>query len=187
MLSSVIYLGYIFVFKKIIMKTLDANGMKILKICHILCGIMWIGGVMALVSIMLGTHPIIPEQIFIAARDQLIIDEWFLIPGGVGIVITSIVYSFFTKWGFSRFRWIEVKWILTIILVVIGKAYMGVLIERNMEYAKQMLCENISSEPFFTNVYNVAIAGIVQLIGFMVILILSVVKPWNRVKIQNRK
>ncbi len=164
------------------MKTLGANGMKILKICHILCGIMWIGGVMALVSIMLGTHPTTSEQIYIAARDQLIIDEWFLIPGGVGIVVTSLIYSIFTKWGFVKFRWIEVKWILTIILVVVGKAYMGVLIVRNMEYAERLLLKNISSEPFFTNVQNVAIAGILQLIGFMAILIISVAKPWNRRK-----
>lgn len=169
------------------MKTLGANGMKILKISHILCGIMWIGGVMALVCIMLGTHPTTPEQIYIAARDQLIIDEWFLIPGGVGIVITSLIYSIFTKWGFFKFRWIEVKWILTIILVVLGKAYMGVLIVRNMEYAEQMLYKNISSAPFFTNVHNVAVAGIVQLIGFMAVLILSVVKPWNKLKAHNHK
>ena len=164
------------------MKTLGANGMKTLKICHILCGIMWIGGVMALVSIMLGTHPTIPEQIYIAAHDHLIIDEWFLIPGGVGIVITSLVYSVFTKWGFSKFRWVKIKWILTIVLVVIGKAYMGVLIVRNMEYAERMLNENILTEPFFVNVHNVAIAGIVQLVGFMAILILSVTRPWNKRK-----
>ena len=88
----------------------------------------------------------------------------------------------FTKWGFSKFRWVKIKWILTIVLVVIGKAYMGVLIVRNMEYAERMLNENILTEPFFVNVHNVAIAGIVQLVGFMAILILSVTKPWNKRK-----
>ena len=164
------------------MKTLSANAMKFLKICHILCGIMWIGGVMALVSIMLGSHPTTPDQIYIAALDQLLIDEWFLIPGGIGIVITSLVYSILTKWGFFKFRWITVKWFITIFLVIIGKAYMGVLIVSNMAYAERLINETLPYAPFYTNVQNVVIAGIIQLICFFIILILSVIKPWNKPK-----
>lgn len=132
------------------MKTLSANGMKILKIAHIICGIMWIGGVLALVCIMLGSHPITPDQIYIAALDQLLIDEWFLIPGGIGIVITSLVYSILTKWGFFKFRWITVKWFITIFLVIIGKAYMGVLIVSNMAYTERLINETLPYAPFYT-------------------------------------
>ena len=88
--------------------------MKALKIFHILFGIMWIGGVMALVSIMLGSRPVGVEQIYMAAQDHLIIDKWFLIPGGFGIVFTSLAYSVLTKWGFFKFRWVMVSRLLFI-------------------------------------------------------------------------
>lgn len=162
------------------MKTLGVNGMKALKILHILFGIMWIGGVMALVSIMLGSKPVGVEQIYMAAQDHLIIDKWFLIPGGFGIVFTSLAYSVLTKWGFFKFRWVMVKWILTIVLVIIGKAYMGILIEKNMILADGLLVGSGSVECFYINVNHVAISGIIQLVGFAVVLILSVVKPWNK-------
>ena len=164
------------------MKTLGPNGMKALKILHILFGIMWIGGVMALVSIMLGSRPVGVEQINMAAQDHLIIDKWFLIPGGFGIVFTSLAYSVLTKWGFFKFRWVTVKWILTVLLVIIGKAYMGILIERNMALAEGLLTGIGSAERFYADVNHVVIAGIIQLIGFFVVLILSVVKPWNKRK-----
>lgn len=36
------------------MKKLGATGLKVLKICHLLFAVMWIGGVMALVCLQLG-------------------------------------------------------------------------------------------------------------------------------------
>ena len=68
------------------MKTINnLNAMKALKVFHILFGIMWIGGVMALVSIMLGVQPQGVEQMYAVARDHLVIDKFFLIPGGADI------------------------------------------------------------------------------------------------------
>lgn len=163
------------------MKTINnLNAMKALKVFHILFGIMWIGGVMALVSIMLGTRPQGVEQMYAVAKDHLVIDKFFLIPGGIGIVLTAFVYSIFTKWGFFKVKWVGVKWVLTVVLVLIGKVYMGVTIENNMDYAAMMLTEPLPLEPFLTNVRHVVIAGIVQLVGFAVILILSVWKPWTK-------
>ena len=163
------------------MKTIsNVNVMKVLKIFHILFGIMWIGGVMALVSIMLGTEPQGVDQMYAVAKDHLVIDKFFLIPGGIGIVLTALVYSIFTKWGFFKVKWVGVKWVLTVVLVLIGKVYMGVTIEKNMNYAAMMLTEPLPVDPFLANVRHVAIAGIVQLVVFAVILILSVWKPWTK-------
>lgn len=41
---------------------------------------------MALVSLMIGTKPATNEMMRMATEDHLIVDEWFLIPGGIGIV-----------------------------------------------------------------------------------------------------
>lgn len=56
------------------MVQLGGNGIKILKILHILFAVMWIGGVMALVSLMLGARPGTPEEICMAARTHYVID-----------------------------------------------------------------------------------------------------------------
>ena len=152
--------------------------MKVLKLFHILFCIMWIGGVMALVSIMLGGKPEGTGQIYMAAKDHLVIDRFFLIPGGMGIVFSALVYSIFTKWGFFKHRWVSVKWIITVLLVLIGKVYMGVIIENNMALATNMEMNDESIGTFYSNASHVAIAGIIQLVGFTIVLILSVVKPW---------
>lgn len=164
------------------MKKLGTIGLKILKICHLLFAVMWIGGVMALVSLQLGATPDTKEMMYMAAVAHLIVDDFFLIPGGIGIVITAIVYGIFTGWGFFKQRWLAIKWILTVLLVIIGAGYMGVIIKENAVYAQNMLSENICTDVYWNNVYHVAIAGIVQIIGFVFIVIISVIKPWKKKK-----
>ncbi|NLV16769.1 MAG: hypothetical protein GXY50_06165 [Syntrophomonadaceae bacterium] len=117
-----------------------------------------------------------------AAAD--VIDLFFLIPGGVGIVATAIAYGMFTNFGFFRHRWITVKWVLTLLLVTIGVGYMGVLIKKNAHYTAQVLATgSIDFSIYWSNIYPVTIAGIVQLILFLVVILLTVIKP----KLRNAK
>lgn len=167
------------------MKKLGATHQKILKIFHLLFAIMWIGGVMALVSLQLGIIPSTKEEMYQAALSHLVVDEYFLIPGGIGIVITALVYGIFTGWGFFKQRWLAVKWILTVLLVIIGAGYMGVTIKGNVVYAYNILSNStLSPTTYWTNVYGVAIAGMIQLVGFLYIIIISVFKPWKKKKPQ---
>ena len=78
---------------------------------------------MVLVSLQLAQTPETREMIYAAAQSHLIVDEYFLIPGGIGIIVTAI---------------------------------------------------------FLDNVRHVAIAGVVQLIGFVYVITISVVKPWGK-------
>lgn len=131
------------------MKTLGTKGLRILKISHLLFATMWIGGIMALVSLLLRQTPQTREMMYMAAQSHLIVDEYFLIPGGFGIVVTAILYGTITKWGFFKQRWITVKWILTVMLVAIGAGYMRVVIKENMVYAQKVLIENADTSIFF--------------------------------------
>lgn len=162
------------------MEKLGKKGLRILKILHIMFAIMWIGGVMALVSLQLGVHPDGIEAMRNAAVSHLAIDEYFLIPGGIGIVVTAITYGIFTRWGFFQHRWLTVKWILTILLVIIGVGYMGVTIKENMVVAQQLLDGLGAGKTYWHNVYGVAVSGIIQIIGFIYIVSISVIKPWKK-------
>ncbi len=156
------------------------KGLKILKIFHLIFAIMWIGGVMALICVEMGSSPKNNEMVYMSAIDQLIIDEFFLIPGGIGIVITAIIYAIFTKWGFWKHNWLKVKWLLTIALVIIGAGYMGMLIKENVAYIEGVMPTTEYLAQYWINVRNIAIAGIIQLVGFISIVIISVFKPWKK-------
>ena len=157
------------------MKKLQKNGLKILKIFHLLFAVMWIGGVLALVCLQLGAKPQTAEMMYISAISHLVVDKWFLIPGGIGIGLTGLIYGLFTNWGFFKYRWLTIKWVLTIALRILGVGYMGVTIKANAIYAEQLL-EGAAADLYWQNVYGVAAAGVVQLVGFLCIVIVSVLK-----------
>ena len=159
------------------MNKLGVKGKRVLKIFHLVFAIMWIGGVMALVSLMLGMQPESPEMMWMAAKSHLVVDEFFLIPGGIGIVVSAFAYGFFTEWGFFKHRWITVKWILTIALVLIGVFLMGRTIEYNMAYSDLILREGADEKLWWANVHKVTVCGFIQIVGFAIVIILSVLKP----------
>ena len=49
-----------------------------------------------------------------------------------------------------------------------------------MVYAQKILAEGAEPAIFFDNVHHVAIAGIVQLVGFVYVIAISIVKPWGK-------
>lgn len=115
-----------------------------------------------------------------AAAAHLIADEFFLLPGGIGIVVTAVVHGTFTGRGFFKQRRLAVKRVLTVLLVIIGAGYMGMTIKKNVVCVQTMLPENISTEVYRDNVYHVAVAGIIQIVGFGCIVAISVFKPWKK-------
>ena len=39
-----------------------------------------------------------------------LIDDFVIIPGGVGSLLTGLLYSIFTNWGWFKHKWVTTKW-----------------------------------------------------------------------------
>lgn len=163
------------------MITLGKRGRWRIKAFHIIFFVMWMGGVLSLVALQLFSDPSTPERYLQAAQDQLIIDLAFIIPGGIGIVITAALYPLLTPAGRFKQLWIKWKWVLTIILIIVGAGFMGVLVKENASYAEQaIMLGTFDPTIYWGNVYPVAVAGIIQIVLFLVVLHLSITKPLGK-------
>ena len=49
-----------------------------------------------------------------------LIDDIVVIPGAILTVVTGVIYGMFTNWGFFKHKWIIVKWILGITIIIVG-------------------------------------------------------------------
>lgn len=168
------------------MGKLGKSGTQRLKAFHIIFFVMWMGGVMALVTVQLLGHPSSPEMYLMAARDQLVIDMVLIIPGGVGIIATAALYPLLTRMGSPKKLWIRWKWILTVVLLAIGAGFMGVSVKSNTAYVERAIAEGtFNSAVYWDAVIPVAVAGIIQLVLFLVVLHLSITKPLGKRSRQN--
>ena len=162
------------------MKTLNTNGLRALKVVHLICAIIWIGSAIVMNLLRLLVNVDNAAGMYYMAEILEAIDMQILVPGAVGCLLTGIVYGFFTKWGFFKHRWITVKWILTIFMISVGTFCMGPLIEENVVIGKALMEGAGDAALYNANVSTSGSLGLMQLTLLIIVLIISVWKPWKK-------
>ena len=155
------------------------TGQKWLKTIHLLAAILWIGCGIAMNLLRVAITPTTPESMAMLSLAIKILDDLLIFGGVVGILVTAIIYGVWTKWGFFKQRWLIVKWIMTVVIILIGWIIMGPAVNGNV-HSPEWYVSNV-------NVYNSnlgisAIWGPIQLFLLAVVLIISVFKPWKAKK-----
>ncbi|ASZ10748.1 hypothetical protein CK934_07020 [Chitinophaga sp. MD30] len=97
--------------------------------------------------------------------------------GGIGSFFTGLLNGMLTHWGLFRHRWIVLKLLLTIGMILFGMFYT----ERKMLVNLSLLDQGdpaILQDPLFlTNHHTLQLVVPMQLIVFFLIVLISVVKP----------
>lgn len=162
------------------MKKLNTNQTRILKIAHILFFVMWAGGGITLVTLMFIARPSIPDDVYMKFRSMQVIDDLIIIPGALGSLATGLLYGIWTKWGFFRHRWLTIKWILTVSLILFGTFALGPWLNGNVEIAMKLRGGALSDSIFTANTSQIKLWGTVQVIFLLFMIAISVIKPWKR-------
>jgi uncharacterized membrane protein len=150
---------------------------------HIISAALWTGGVISLLLVEWYNHQTQSGDV-LNALDRIInqIDEWIIIPAATGSISTATLLCWGTNYGFTKFYWTIVKWILTVALMVFGSFYLdpwGVKAEAISTSEGLKALENVV---YNFNVHGILIGGAGNFVCLMAIVIISVLKPWGRRK-----
>ena len=151
------------------MKKLGTRWVKVLKILHIVLATMWIGGALSMMAVMLLTDVTDVCSMLTRAQVLKVIDDYLIIVGANGCIVTGILYGALTNWGFFRHRWITAKWVLTVLMVASGTFLMGPCVNSNVLKTDTIVYQQ--------NVEQTILWGWVQIAMLAVTVILSVWKP----------
>ena len=162
------------------MQKLKKQGLNILKMVHLLFVVMWIGGAIALTIVLFSVQPEGGDELYMKSRVIQIIDDFIIIPGALGNLFIGVVYGVWTKFGFFKFRWMIVKWMLTVIQILFGTFFLGPWVNENVKIANELRGAAFSDEIFQHNLEMNAIWGTVQLSLLLFVLVVSVQKPWKK-------
>ncbi|MGE4319170.1 MAG: hypothetical protein AB7E96_09755 [Deferribacterales bacterium] len=164
------------------MVKLSANGQKILKTIHLLTAGGWVAGAFTLTIMYFLKSDITDGDVLYGVNLSMhFIDNMLvIIVGAVGCLVTGLVYSVFTGFGFFKHRWIIFKWIVTVSCILFGTFYLGVW-ETNMTEISGRLRDGAFTDPAY--LYNQKmqfIYGAVQLLILIITVFVSVFKPWKK-------
>jgi hypothetical protein len=101
---------------------------------------------------------------------------WPLLVAGVLCLISGVVLGLGSKWGLIRYRWVAVKLVLNVVLVVL----VAVLLRPAVADAAELATG--STGPVAPPVGDLLFPPIVSTTALLVAMTLSVVKPWGRIR-----
>ena len=100
--------------------------------------------------------------------------------GAYGSFFTGLAYSLCTNRGFFRHKWIILKWLMTLGMILCGSFFLGAWSTQMLEMAVNLGLAALQ-DPQFQAIYAKHFAALlVYMALFVLATILSVYKPWER-------
>ncbi|MDR0895438.1 MAG: hypothetical protein LBN06_09110 [Prevotellaceae bacterium] len=164
------------------MKKLNMQGVKILKMTHLLFTFLWVIGALTMQVVLFIAAPQTGDELFMRARILQIIDDYLIIGGANGALLTGLVYGIWTNWGFFKYRWIAFKWIMLVLQMLFGTFMLGPRLNENADIADALRDAAFIDPTFLANTAFAEVWGTVQTLLLIWVVIVSVQKPWGKKK-----
>lgn len=160
------------------MKNLTTKGVKVLKSLHLVFAILWMGGVVAIQVVML-IDAQSGDELLMKQTALRYLDDILVIPAAIVTLITAIVYGKKTNWGFFKHRWLVVKWIVSISLVIIGTFLLSPMVDENLLIVKDLKDAALTNSTIIFN-HELGFAfGCLSAGSLIFLVVISVFKPWK--------
>ncbi len=160
------------------MKQLTVTQKKWLKSIHLIAAGVWIttGMVMFLIHF-LGNQLSSGDQLFLLNKITYYIDIRILVPSAILCLVTGWIYSQFTTWGYFRHGWLIFKWIITILIILLGTFFSGPWIAEAVKISGKQGLEAIQNSDYQWYVKCHTIMGVCMTSTLIITVFVSVFKP----------
>ena len=165
---------------------LNSTQTKWLKCIHLLAVAGWAGGAVSLMLLHFlrfqGVE--VGNDLHGIDRAAHLIDMGVIVwLGAVGCLVTGLLYSLCTNWGFFRHKWVLVKWVITIFCVLSGTFFLGPWEAAMVEISGELGGAALLDAKYASSMYLNFWFGIFQIVLIVFAMFISVFKPWK----SNRK
>lgn len=151
---------------------------------HVVCCATWMGaatGMMVLILWRGGTAETDESfaTIWMAIKT---IDDLVIIAAAGSSFLSGCLLCWGTKWGFFKWYWVAIKFVLTAILVVFGATCLGPWINQAAAIAAEQGASGVQDLGFRRLYSRLCLWGSLQMAVLLAIFWLSVFKPWSRIR-----
>jgi hypothetical protein len=163
------------------MKKIGLSGRRWLLMFHVLLASVWIGTAVSMnvIQFAKGDLPNGDELYAVNACLKLI-DDFIIIPSALGILLTGLLISLLTNWGFFKFHWVAVKWIVAVSLVVFGTFWLGPWLNGMVAISDAERIASLQNPEYLHNRQMLMIFGPIQVCVLAAVTFISVFKPWGK-------
>ena len=163
------------------MKKLGVKGKAWLKGFHLFFCCAWIGtGISMLVLTMVKGYMPNGDELYAVNACVKLLDDFIIIPAALGSLITGLLFSLFTNWGFFKFNWVIFKWIATVAQILFGTFWLGPWTNGATAIANAERAQSLTNAQYlyFREMSNYF--GSIQVLLLIAVVFISVLKPWGK-------
>jgi uncharacterized membrane protein len=166
------------------MKKMGKKGLRWLKGFHMITVSCWIGGAVALILLYLLKDNVSDGGVLYGINQSIHHVDMVVvvIPGAFGCLITGLIYSIFSNWGFFKHNWMIFKWVVTVTAILFGTFYLGPWETRMMEISGNLGMSALDAPSYLYNQKMNLIFGTLQCLILMITVFISIFKPWKKKK-----
>ena len=117
------------------------------------------------------------EQLHLLNQIIHFIDMKILVPAAMLCLITGWLYSQFTKWGYFKHGWMTFKWIITLLIIILGTIYSGPWITEMVSISGEHGLTALSIEEYQWYDKSQNIMGVCMTVTLIITIFISVFKP----------
>ena len=164
------------------MLKLRKKGLRWLKGFHLIAVSCWIGGAVALILLYLIKEGVTDGGVLYGINQSIhhVDMAVVVVPGAFGCLLTGLIYSTFSNWGFFKHKWMIFKWIVTVSAILFGTFYLGPWETTMMEISGKLGLSSIDDPAYIYNQKMNLIFGSLQCFILMVTVFISIFKPWKK-------
>ena len=165
------------------MKKFTTREIQWLKVLHLLCVSVWIGGQASFLLLQQVKYQLaLPAHQYGVIAAMKAVDDVVIVGGAIGCLLTGLLYSWMTPWGFFKHRWIGVKWAATVLLILFGTFFLGPWIDGMADITAKEFAAGLSNPLYLHDEKMNMTWGSVQFGVNLCMVAISVLKPWRRLK-----
>jgi hypothetical protein len=162
------------------MKKLSPRGQRWLKGFHSYFACMWVGAAIVLSVKQFFVHPTDGGELYGITATMDFIDVFIIIPGAMGVLLTALIYSVWTHWGWFKHNWITVKWIICVYGVVFGTYPLGPWMSGLARISKEQGLAALSDPNYLHNRTMLYAFGTFQVATLIFAVFITALKPWKK-------
>ena len=170
------------------MAKLKANGLKWLKGFHLIAVSSWVGGAVSLILLYFLKIGVIEGNVLYGINQSIhhVDMAVVVIPGAFGCLLTGLIYSSFSNWGFFKHSWMIFKWSVTIAAILFGTFFLGPWETNMMEISGKIGLSALGDPGYLYNEKMNLIFGSIQVLVLMTTIFISIFKPWKSIKTKKK-
>jgi hypothetical protein len=160
---------------------LSLGGRQWLKSTHLIFSVIWLGAALSMNLLRYAWTPVADMDLYAVDHSISLIDNWVVVPAAWLSLLTGIFESWLTTWGFFKYRWVTLKWIATLGMMVYATLFISRWDRAIAAISKVEGLLALQNPVYLHDRLLYTISGVTFIVILTLLSLISTLKPWTRI------